>query len=800
MHVCCVITPTTAPWAYASVRALRRQDPDATVHVLDPAGCWAGPPDVELLSPADIGVDARLLHEAAVLADTVPLADWLLPRLLHALVRRHGTVIHLGAGMIPVGSLRPLVEDADASGTVVVPRGTGLPPDDGLSPGPLDLQSAGPYHTALMTWGTAALDVLDDWVEQSDPGRQTPWQTAVALRAPRMQPHWSVVSRWNVDDESHVEQGPDGWTLDGRPVTAVDLTTADETRPWLLSRLDAHVARARLSAHPHLRALVARTADEITAVGPMTTGLLDRTSTGLPVLGPVRRAYRVGITASRTTGSPPPPDPFDPAEGEAFDAWLDAPAPGAAPLSRYLQALYLEREDLRRRLPLVPGPDTRRFLGWVETHARDEGGAAEHVERGLRHAHAQLDRHDADAGWRAFAARAAGLPGRPRGVNVVGYLRGELGIGEAARLSLAALRDAGVPTSTTAVDTGLQSRQRDHDDDAEGAVVRAVSLLCVNADQVGAVLESLPVLDRTTYRIGQWYWEIEEFPASQRGGLGHVDEVWVATDFVRDAIAAHTTVPVLTMPPPLPQRGQPTTLTRTDLGLPDDRPVVLFSFDYLSTLERKNPLDLVEAFRRAFAPDEGPLLVLKSLNAERRVDDAERLRLRVAGEPDVLLIEEYLAPERRDALVQLCDVYASLHRSEGLGLTMAEAMAWGRPVVATGYSGNMSFMTPENSYLVPWTPTHVPAHSEPYPQGAVWAQPDLDAAAALLREAVEDTAGAAVRGSRAARDIRELHGLTPAGERMAARLGQIESLVPRARWRARARRVTGAVGRALPGH
>ena len=201
--------------------------------------------------------------------------------------------------------------------------------------------------------------------------------------------------------------------------------------------------------------------------------------------------------------------------------------------------------------------------------------------------------------------------------------------------------------------------------------------------------------------------------------------------------------------------------------------MLLFSFDFLSTAERKNPWGLVEAFSRAFTPDEGPVLVVKSINADRRPADAERLRLAAAGRPDVILNEDYLDAPARDALVAHCDAYVSLHRSEGLGLTMAEAMAWGKPVVATGYSGNLHFMTDENSFLVPFRPAPIPAGCEPYPVGGRWADPDLDEAARLIRLVVDDPAGAAVRGARAASDIAVMHSPEAAGAAFAARLAEI---------------------------
>ena len=241
---------------------------------------------------------------------------------------------------------------------------------------------------------------------------------------------------------------------------------------------------------------------------------------------------------------------------------------------------------------------------------------------------------------------------------------------------------------------------------------------------------------------------------------------------MRAAIEPTSPVPVRTITPPLPQRGAAPTITRAELGLPE-RPIFLFSFDYLSTAERKNPEGLVDAFTSAFAPGDGPVLVIKSINADRRPGEAERLRLRAAAEADVVLLEEYLDASHRDALVALCDCYVSLHRSEGLGLTMAEAMAWGKPVIATNYGSNLQFMTDENSFLVPWQPAAIPAGAAPYPAGGVWADPDLDAAARLMRAVIDEPEIAAARGARAAADIATMHSAAVAGQQIKARLDEI---------------------------
>ncbi len=184
----------------------------------------------------------------------------------------------------------------------------------------------------------------------------------------------------------------------------------------------------------------------------------------------------------------------------------------------------------------------------------------------------------------------------------------------------------------------------------------------------------------------------------------------------------------------------------------------LFCFDLLSVLERRNFLGLVDAYRRAFAAEDSTLLVLKIVNGDKRVPDLEALRLAVADRSDIVVIDEYYDAKHLATLMNAADCYVSLHRSEGFGLTMAESMALGKPVIATAYSGNMDFMSPETAYLVSWTKGSVPPDCAPYPEGATWAEPDLDEAARLLRQVLEHPDEAAAVGRRAQRVVETRHG------------------------------------------
>ena len=769
MQIAVVSTVKAVRLVRLTVRHASKAAPTARLHVLDVDGTYVPVANEVVHSPQAIGLTLADLHRRAIRLEPIDLVRSLYPDLVRSVSGPTAPVtMALLPGVLLFHDPAELAEHAPW-GPVLVARTAGPIPLDGRCP---DLGHAvrdGAYSPALALFATPAgpLDLWEHAVRQPELLRER-WLEGLAAAFPHttLRDPAVLVSAWSLRPEHLVtgEGTPAApLRLDGRRVTALDLSAWDPDVPWLLDATMPGVPRARLSDHPALAAIVVAAATSLQhEAEPAATGTarakgsapgtwdVATTSVGTPVDAVLRSIYRSLAPEALALA----PDPFDPLDREELVAWLADPGPRGGP-GRYLRALHSSRPDLQHAFPAVPGHDAADFLDWTRTYAAHEGYPATLIDEAL----SRMPHTD----------EAPVVPRRP-GVNVVGYLTGELGIGESARLMVAALDATRVRHATVPVDRHLMSRQR-YGPSAQVTVAEYfdTSLICVNADLTGSVAASIPEILTPSYRIGMWYWEVENFPTTQHDGFTHVDEVWVATEFVRRAIEPHSPVPVRTVTPPLPQRGPAPTLTRTDLGLPD-RPVFLFSFDYLSTAERKNPLGLLDAFERAFPGGEGPVLVIKSINADRRPSEAERVRLRAAGSPAVLLIEEYLDAEARDALVALCDVYISLHRSEGLGLTMAEAMAWGKPVIATGYSGNLQFMTQDNSFLVPWTPVRIPPGAEPYPPGGVWAEPDLDAAADLMRLVIDQPGVAAARGAQAARDIARLHSPKVAGARIAAGL------------------------------
>ncbi|MDP9994301.1 glycosyltransferase involved in cell wall biosynthesis [Variovorax boronicumulans] len=278
-----------------------------------------------------------------------------------------------------------------------------------------------------------------------------------------------------------------------------------------------------------------------------------------------------------------------------------------------------------------------------------------------------------------------------------------------------------------------------------------------------------------TYRIAYWYWEFDSIPDAWTAHAAQADEVWTATEFIARGLRERLSVPVKTLFPgvtlaPFQIRD------RAYFNLDADRFTFLFTFHMMSVMERKNPLGLVRAFKMAFRADEPVALVLKTSFGDRHPEQFRALSEAVAGFPSITIIDQVLSSDEVLSLMHTCDAYVSLHRSEGLGLTMAEAMLMGKPVIATGFSGNMDFMDEENSLLVSYERVKVGRPIPPYDAELEWAEPSVEHAAQLLRQLYAEPEWAREVGARGKLSAQKKLSLESAGQRIAARLNEISVL------------------------
>ncbi|MFN8525602.1 MAG: glycosyltransferase family 4 protein [Chloroflexota bacterium] len=382
----------------------------------------------------------------------------------------------------------------------------------------------------------------------------------------------------------------------------------------------------------------------------------------------------------------------------------------------------------------------------------------------------------AAGGLTPWVTAAPPVPTRPAGVDLVGYVTAATGIGRVARDLILCLDSIGEDGSIVDLADSV-----DHLPRVDGApkiashrVEHDIALICANADQAFNSWRFLtPQFFEGKYSVGYWFWESPSFPAGWRDAFTYYDEIWVATGFVREAIARESTTPVIHMPVVLYREpaGQGPRL-RAKLGIQSDEVLYLFAFDFASVFERKNPLAVVRAFLRAFPAGERVRLVMKSQNGHQFVEALAELR-DAARDPRITVWDETVSPESVGDLMAACDVYVSLHRAEGLGLTLAEAMSHGKPVVATGWSGNMDFMTVANSVPVRFKLETLQRDAGPYSAGTEWAVPDEVHAAACMRELFEQPSWRRELGEMGRADLRSRYSTESVGRAIVARLETI---------------------------
>ena len=360
-----------------------------------------------------------------------------------------------------------------------------------------------------------------------------------------------------------------------------------------------------------------------------------------------------------------------------------------------------------------------------------------------------------------------------RGLDVVGFFTAEHGVGEAARTLVTALRTTDIDVSTINY-TDTESRT-EHYFSTDDVSRHHTLLMSINADQLVVARERFgDHFFENRYVIGQWFWELEEAPSWYQPAWSIVNELWAPTRFIetmlRNSAPSHVHVQHVPLPIVAPRIDESITRPRWNL---DGRYMFLFIFDLMSIMKRKNPLGLISAYSKAFSPTDGAQLVIKTMNGDKRPEDLQKLIDAASNRSDITVINEVFTSRETSTLISLADCYVSLHRSEGLGLTLSEAMSLGTPVIATNYSGNIDFMTEENSFLIPWERVAVGEGAGGYSPTATWAEPNEEIAAETMRSVFENQLEARIRGARAREDVLGGHSEAAAGAIMKSRLEEI---------------------------
>jgi glycosyltransferase involved in cell wall biosynthesis len=779
LNACTIVAANYVPYASVLVDSFFAHHPDGSFTVLviddEEADVQGLEPRARTLRLADIGLNVDETHRLAAIYEVTELSTAIKPWLLRYLLAEGAeTVLYFDPDILIFRSVDTLAQLAAAHDVVLTPHTTVPIPRDDRGVDPFFILAAGVYNLGFAGVSGSAGPFLDWWWQSTrrdalidvrnmmfTDQRWIDFVPGMFDACILKDPTYNV-AYWNLHGRTVTHNG-NAYLVNGAPLHFFHFSGYDIRTPWLLSKHQGSTPRVLLSDHPTLDRLCREYRDRLYAAGFDPAGGRSygwsTAASGVLMTTRIRRIFRQAVIAADRGDRDYPPDPFDRTNPDEFINWLNSPAEnGPRRISRYLLSLYNDRSDLQNAFPNLHGSDAVAYAHWCTQDGVTQEGIPDPL----------VPRTD------LIDAQLAPSPPTSEGLNIAGYFRAELGIGEAARRLVETVEVAGIPHSTATYD-GTVSRQEHPFDDRGAAAAYDINIVCVNADMTPRFAADVgPRFFAGRYTVGYWFWEVEQFPLSMTRSFDFVDEVWAATDYVAAAIRAAGRKPVFTVPLPITPPVIAEGVTRDSLRLPQAF-MFLFMFDFLSIVERKNPLGLIEAFTRAFAPGEGPVLVLKSINGHIRLGELERVRSAIGERQDILLIDGYYSAAQKNALIGLCDCYVSLHRSEGFGLTMAEALALGKPVVATGYSGNLHFMTRENSYLVDYVSVPIPAGCDPYPVTGTWADPDLHQAADRLREVYERPDIAAAKAQRGREDVLTRHDTYTSAKALLRRVEEIRA-------------------------
>ena len=759
---------------------------DEVRELFDPAG---EPFETVEIRTLPLPEPAKFTFRYSILELNTAVKPWFF-RALFARGYRH--VVYLDPDIEVYGPMTGVDRVLEAGAlAVLVPHLTGRLVD-GLHPGEHEILQSGAYNLGFCALGRHEdLDrLLDFWCEKSVDQFVVDLQRGLFTDqrwmdlVPGMFPDVVIlrhegydVAYWNLPHRQLSRR--DGQVLvNGLPLAFFHFSGFDPLKPEVFSKHQNRYGTATAGVAGELAreyaALLRAEGAEECSKWPYVYGCL-RDGSQVPEV--LRQLYRTTPEVEAWAGS----DPFA-RTCEEWNAPVDHRRP---PLTRIMLAVYRASPDVRLTWPDVAGRDREAFARWfvdspdvahlvppcyvepVRAMMRQTPATptAEHppttppapvttelVAGALRKAYiAAAERRLplSPARWwqlyrmhvreEAQAAARRNAPVLPPidwsrvavhdrvAVTVVGYLEDGTGVSTGAHASALACEAADI--SYEIADARPLKPTR-------GA--GEINLLHVNADQTPAIAALLgPQFFAGRYTIGFWAWELEDLPDQYDDAFACVDEVWALSSFAHTAIAARSPVPVVHMP--LAVTASPTPgLTRTHFGLPSDRFIFLVMYDVLSVQERKNPLGALAAFRRAFPGGSRAGIVVRVNHAAQRPEEVAEVRASVAATPGAIVIDRPMSRDDALALQQACDSFVSLHRSEGFGLNIAEAMLLRKPVIATAWSGNMDFTTPMNSCLVNAPLVALERDYGPYPRGSRWADPDLDQAAMWMRQLVEN--------------------------------------------------------------
>lgn len=365
------------------------------------------------------------------------------------------------------------------------------------------------------------------------------------------------------------------------------------------------------------------------------------------------------------------------------------------------------------------------------------------------------------------------------GCNVIGFADGVLGIGEDARALTTALGHAGMHRCICNIalpDRHATSAASGHEALYSEKPLFPVNIFAMTAFETARLIaREGAALTAGRYNIGYWPWELTSLPEDWRFVFDLVDEIWAPSGFLVDVYRGLTDKPVLLMPP-LVRVPEVEALDLAPFGIDRRNTVFLTMFDFNSFVGRKNPGGAIAAFKTAFPDRAGPeRMIVKSLNAHGQPDRMAEILALIGDDDRFVLMDGAFSRAETCSLIMAADCFVSLHRAEGFGRVIAEAMLLGTAVVATAWSGNADFFDADTGFAVGGALRPLVAGEYVFWEGSDWMEPSLEMAAQALRQAASRSDDLDAKLGRARARVEKTYDIAAVSTQLSARLGEIAS-------------------------
>ncbi len=825
MDVCAINTVNFLAHARTMLESYRKHNPDGRMFLLllDDPECKVdtSSDSFTVVRPEELGVER--LGGLNMLYNAYEFSMSLRPHFLRYVQEKYGSekIAFLDSDLYITGSLSAAEKLLDIHSIVLTPSFLEPIPDDGYFPSDRDFLTAGIFNGGFFACRTCeeTSDVLSWMAERLEKysfvrpeecmfGDQA-WLDMIPAIAPTatvLRDSGYNVSHWNLHERMISEKN--GIRMAGNnPLIFYHFSGFDPEAYGVISR---HQNRFTLKDHPALEKLFEEYREKLLAhkyvdIRPLPYGF-GHFKNGVTISPTIRRIFEsVGGIARYE-------NPFDVGPGSFFE-WLTSPVthlgkrmnlhnvhialwrlsieaqskfrrPTTSDLGNFCHWMCRERakeleldpvftKDIERHVPAVITmqlPTWKLLLRRRHTFAPYQWLC--HAVKAIIGQQLYNDlkpRRDPMYALKLKVGFRPGGGGVSNGLNIVSSATGHTGIAEGMRGLVESVRETTVPfvhiDSLATPGRQQQEHNRTLDFPYDTTVIGGGFL------ELETALQSVNIpISAKKYLIGFVPWELSRLPENEAYFLqGNFDEVWTPSTFSAKAISDSVKVPVVTMPHAI-DVSSVSQKSRRDFGLPENAFVFLFAFDMHSRIERKNPEGLITSFIQSFGSQKDVLLVISIKNSADFPSEFKALSLMTKSHPNIRLHTDYLPRPDMLALLKCADCFVSLHRSEGFGLLIAESMALGVPVIATDYGGSADFLNQWTGYPVPYDLTTLRKNAGSYQAGSVWAEPNVTAAAKLMKHVQEQKEEALEKAKRASALMKTDYSKMSIGKRIEERL------------------------------